>query len=223
MSDIKKELKKLIPLYCSELDTLEVYMYADYEFSDKYIRNKEKLIRQQSRVYYPLIKTTGRRIISAILAAALIGSITVAAYEPAREAVRRAFEGKDEIVAVEKHRPIPKYEPPNPYVTKFDYTFSNKTDKGICANGHILPLIGEKTIKIHFYSASPAPAAVTIINGSDRSITYDTFVIPIYAGTELTYTTTLPSGIYMFSVVPYNGDETSGDFWVEIVRKGAIK
>ena len=69
MSDTRSELKKLVPLYCDELNSLDLSLYENYEFSKDYLNKKEKLIKNQSRIYYPLIKTTGRRIASAIIAA----------------------------------------------------------------------------------------------------------------------------------------------------------
>lgn len=91
MSDTRSELKKLVPLYCDELNSLDLSLYENYEFSKDYLNKKEKLINNQSRIYYPLIKTTGRRIASAIIAAAIMGTTTVAAYAPARNAVRNFF------------------------------------------------------------------------------------------------------------------------------------
>ena len=91
MSDTRSELKKLVPLYCDELNSLDLSSYSYYEFSEDYLNKKEKLIKNQSRIYYPLIKTTGRRIASAIIAAAIMGTTTVAAYAPARNAVRNFF------------------------------------------------------------------------------------------------------------------------------------
>lgn len=91
MSDTRSELKKLVPLYCDELNSLDLSSYENYEFSEDYLNRKEKLIKSQSRIYYPLIKTTGRRIASAIIAAAIMGTTTVAAYEPARNAVKNFF------------------------------------------------------------------------------------------------------------------------------------
>lgn len=91
MSDTRSELKKLVPLYCDELNSLDLSLYSNYEFSKDYLNKKEKLIKNQSRIYYPLIKTTGRRIASAIIAAAIMGTTTVAAYAPARNAVRNFF------------------------------------------------------------------------------------------------------------------------------------
>ena len=91
MSDTRSELKKLVPLYCDELNSLDLSLYENYEFSKDYLNKKKKLIKNQSRIYYPLIKTTGRRIASAIIAAAIMGTTTVAAYAPARNAVRNFF------------------------------------------------------------------------------------------------------------------------------------
>lgn len=91
MSDTQLELKKLVPIYCDELKSLDLSSYENYEFSKDYLNKKEKLIKNQSRIYYPLIKTTGRRITSAIIAAAIMGTTTVAAYAPARNAVRNFF------------------------------------------------------------------------------------------------------------------------------------
>lgn len=91
MSDTRSELKKLVPLYCDELNSLDLSLYENYEFSKDYLNKKEKLIKNQSRIYYPLIKTTGRRIASAIIAAAIMGTTTVAAYAPARNAIKNFF------------------------------------------------------------------------------------------------------------------------------------
>lgn len=91
MSDTRSELKKLVPLYCNELNSLDLSSYENYEFSEGYLNKKEKLIKNQSRIYYPLIKTTGRRIASAIIVAAIMGTTTVAAYAPARNAIKNFF------------------------------------------------------------------------------------------------------------------------------------
>ena len=91
MSDTRSELKKLVTLYCNELNSLDLSSYSNYEFSEDYLNKKEKLIKSQNRIYYPLIKTTGRRIASAIIAAAIMGTTTVAAYAPARNAIKNFF------------------------------------------------------------------------------------------------------------------------------------
>ena len=91
MSDTRSELKKLVPLYCDELNSLDLSSYENYKFSKDYLNKKEKLIKSQYRIDYPLIKTTGRRIASAIIAAAIMGTTTVAAYAPARNAIKNFF------------------------------------------------------------------------------------------------------------------------------------
>lgn len=91
MDITRKELAKLVPIYCREIESIDASQYADHQFSEGYLRKKEKLIRQQRKVYYPLIKTAGRRIATALAAAALVGTMTVAAYEPARNAVKEFF------------------------------------------------------------------------------------------------------------------------------------
>uniref|UniRef100_UPI004024E022 hypothetical protein n=1 Tax=Ruminococcus bicirculans (ex Wegman et al. 2014) TaxID=1160721 RepID=UPI004024E022 len=89
MSDTRSELKKLVPLYCDELNSLDLSSYSNYEFSEDYLNKKEKLIKNQSRIYYPLNTTTGRRIPSAINAAPIMATTTVPAYAPSRNPVRK--------------------------------------------------------------------------------------------------------------------------------------
>lgn len=108
----KKELALLVPIYCQEIESIDISQYADYQFSEGYLQRKEKLIRQQKKVYYPLIKTAGRRIASAIAAAAIMGTMTVAAYAPARNAVKNfflsIFATHSEISAVDSNNAAPK-------------------------------------------------------------------------------------------------------------------
>lgn len=85
MNNIKNELEQLLPLYCHEYESIDTSPYVNYKFSNDYTKRKEKLIRQQSRIYYPLIKTTGRRIVTAVIAVVLMGAVTVAACPPVRE------------------------------------------------------------------------------------------------------------------------------------------
>ena len=49
MSDTRSELKKLVPLYCDELNSLDLSLYENYEFSKDYLNKKEKLIKNQSK------------------------------------------------------------------------------------------------------------------------------------------------------------------------------
>ena len=41
MSDTRLELKKLVPLYCDELNSLDLSLYENYEFSKDYLNKKE--------------------------------------------------------------------------------------------------------------------------------------------------------------------------------------
>lgn len=47
MSDTRSELKKLVPLYCDELNSLDLSLYENYEFSKDYLNKKEKLIKMK--------------------------------------------------------------------------------------------------------------------------------------------------------------------------------
>lgn len=78
---------------CFDEDCLKVSStsYPEYELSKEFQQKMNKLIRQQKKVYYPVIKTTGRRIAAAIIAAVMMGSVTAVAYEPAREAIKEFF------------------------------------------------------------------------------------------------------------------------------------
>ena len=78
---------------CFDEDCLKVSStsYPEYELSKEFQQRMNKLIRQQRKVYYPVIKTTGRRIAAAIIAAVMMGSVTAVAYGPAREAIKDFF------------------------------------------------------------------------------------------------------------------------------------
>lgn len=78
---------------CFDEDCLKVSStsYPEYELSKEFQQKMNKLIRQQKKVYYPVIKTTGRRIAAAIIAAVMMGSVTAVAYGPAREAIKDFF------------------------------------------------------------------------------------------------------------------------------------
>lgn len=78
---------------CFDEDCLKVSStsYPEYELSKEFQQKMNKLIRQQRKVYYPVIKTTGRRIATAIIAAVMMGSVTAVAYGPAREAIKDFF------------------------------------------------------------------------------------------------------------------------------------
>ena len=78
---------------CFDEDCLKIssMTYPEYDFTDAFKHKMNLLIRQQKKIYYPIIKTTCRRVVSAIIAAVMIGSVTAVAYEPAREAIKEFF------------------------------------------------------------------------------------------------------------------------------------
>jgi hypothetical protein len=91
MSDLKSELGKLIPLYCAELDSIDVSECADVRFSENFEKQMSQLVRTRKKSRRPLIKSAGRRIAALIAAAVLLGTLAAAAYAPARNAFRQFF------------------------------------------------------------------------------------------------------------------------------------
>lgn len=64
---------------------------SDHIFSAGFERKMQKLIARRKRAYYPIIKTVGRRVAIVIIAAVLMGTIAVAAYEPSRTFFQEFF------------------------------------------------------------------------------------------------------------------------------------
>lgn len=60
----------------SEYENAEI---IDHTFSDSFNQRMNSLIKDQRKFYYPLIKTTFRRVITIFAAAIIVGSITVGA------------------------------------------------------------------------------------------------------------------------------------------------
>lgn len=85
-------LKKAIAeTLCEEYITSIPSYDSDHVFSDSFNRKMDKLIARRRKAYYPIIKTTGRRVAAGLVAAALMGTVTVAAYEPARTLFKEFF------------------------------------------------------------------------------------------------------------------------------------
>lgn len=91
MNDTKEILGCLISEYCDELRLCDIKAYENYNFSQGFESKMEKLLKVRRKPYYPIIKTTGRKVAAVIAAAALLGGATVAAYGPARNAVKNFF------------------------------------------------------------------------------------------------------------------------------------
>ena len=64
---------------------------SDHVFSDSFNRKMDKLIARRRKAYYPMIKTAGRRVAAGLVAAAIMGTVTAAAYEPVRTFFKEFF------------------------------------------------------------------------------------------------------------------------------------
>lgn len=107
---------------------------APHEFSEEHKKKINKLISMQKKLYYPLVKTTFRRIVTIIAAALVAGSITVGAVPSLRNWLTGLFVTKNETNAdvrfadkeitdnyfsVEDHLMTPTYIP-NGYVLSIE-------------------------------------------------------------------------------------------------------
>jgi hypothetical protein len=91
---------------------------CDVQFSERYKRKIHRLIKDQKKPYYPLIKTNLRKAICLTAAILLMGSMTVAAVTPIREWFVGLFvknNGKNaDVFAVQGD--VPSEELPNNFI-----------------------------------------------------------------------------------------------------------
>ena len=99
MNDIKKQLYPFIEDNVGILEDLDTSEYEGYEFSEKYKKKKEFIISNFYKPYYPFIKTNKRKILFILASAAIIGTVSVAAYAPAREYIINIFSDHSRITA----------------------------------------------------------------------------------------------------------------------------
>lgn len=78
-----KAIEQAIILPCA--DEMESIANVEFEFSEIYRKKINRLIKDRSKSYYPLIKTTLRKTIFIIAAVLMMGTITVAAVPQLRE------------------------------------------------------------------------------------------------------------------------------------------
>lgn len=97
MTDIQKELEPIVDSYYNELISQDTSVLNGYKFSEKYLKRKEELIAQMSPQKAEHRHSIRRKVIIALIAAALIRTITVAAYEPARRFFMSLFSGHTEV------------------------------------------------------------------------------------------------------------------------------
>ena len=99
--------------------------YEIHTFSDEFEKKMKKLISRQRKPYYPMIKTTGRKVAAVITAAALLGGATVAAYGPARNAVKNfiinRYASHSEVKSVDNNAVSPET-----IQTNYDITYDLK-------------------------------------------------------------------------------------------------
>ena len=110
MTDIQKELEPIVDSYYNELISQDTSVLDGYEFSEKYLNRKEELIAQMSPQKAEHRHSIKRKVIISLIAAALIGTITVAAYEPARRFFLSIFSDHTEVTPSENSSEIDKHK-----------------------------------------------------------------------------------------------------------------
>ncbi len=127
MNDIKKQLYPFIEENAGIIDDIDASEYEDYKFSEEYKKKKEFLIRNFDKPYYPLIKTTKRKVIFILASAAIIGTVSVAAYAPAREYVINKFSGHSRITTEINSDEDPKtIQKAYSVIVPYDYKIDNE-------------------------------------------------------------------------------------------------
>ena len=103
MTDIQKQLEPIVDSYYNELISQDTSVLDGYEFSEKYLKRREELIAKM----YPIKKKHNhnirRRIIFALIAAVILGTITVAAYEPARNFFLNLLSDHTEVIPADEN------------------------------------------------------------------------------------------------------------------------
>ena len=103
MFDTKFEMA-LSEFMCAEGETLMIENEViDHEFSDKFLRNMDKLINRRRKPYFRMINTVGKRAACIALAIFIASATTVMSVDALRNAVFNFFEkafGKNSTVYV---------------------------------------------------------------------------------------------------------------------------
>lgn len=97
MNEIQKQLDGIVDSYYDELMSTDITDVKDHKYSDKYNRRIEEAFAVFEESNQPKPHRLRRKIIIALVAAALIGTITVAAYEPARRFFMNLFSDHTEV------------------------------------------------------------------------------------------------------------------------------
>lgn len=97
MSDLQNELDSIVNSYYEELMSIDTTETKKYKFSKEYIAKRKEVIAFFNKQSHKQIRHFGRRIAIALIAAVMIGTITVFAYKPSREFIINTFSNHSEI------------------------------------------------------------------------------------------------------------------------------
>lgn len=110
MNESQKELEKIVETYYQDLVSQDTSVIDNYQFSDRYLDRKQELLSKMALKKKIHSHSLRRKIIIALIAAALIGTITVAAYEPARKFFMKIFTGYTEITPAENNSGVDSHK-----------------------------------------------------------------------------------------------------------------
>lgn len=110
MNDIQKQLDEIVDSYYSDLINTDISDVKDHKYSDKFNKKIEEAFAMFEESKKPKPHKLRRRIIISLIAAALIGTITVAAYEPARRFFINLFLDHTEVTPAENSSEIDKHK-----------------------------------------------------------------------------------------------------------------
>ena len=110
MNETQKQLDSIVKAYYNDLINTDITPVKNHKYSEKYQRRIKEAFSVFDTEKKPKIHLIRRRIILAIIIAALIGTITVAAYEPARKFFLSIFSGHTEVTPAENGSEIDKHK-----------------------------------------------------------------------------------------------------------------
>ena len=110
MNETQKQLDSIVKAYYNDLINTDIKPVKDHKYSEKYQRRIKEAFAVFDTEKKPNTHLLRRRIILAIIIAALIGTITVAAYEPARKFFLSIFSDHTEVTPSENSSEIDKHK-----------------------------------------------------------------------------------------------------------------
>lgn len=110
MNETQKQLNSIVEAYYNDLINTDITPVKNHKYSEKYQRRIKEAISVFDTEKKPKAHLIRRRIILAIVIAALIGTITVAAYEPARKFFLSIFSDHTEVTPAENSSEIDRHK-----------------------------------------------------------------------------------------------------------------